>query len=120
MAELEPKELERVLNLGPHLYGYPVDLFVELIKLTALRGLTHYAQEGIVILRADFSRPIAFVGQISAHCGKQLLRELVHFQKVLKFKPDALIRNAVIAKFNLCKPVDVLVVKKALICNWIA
>jgi len=51
MAELALEDPEWMLDLSPHLRDDPVDLFVELIQLTALGGLAHDAPEGIALLR---------------------------------------------------------------------
>ena len=51
MADLALDDSQRMLNLGPHLRDDPIDLFVELIKLTALWSLAHDAPKSIAIFR---------------------------------------------------------------------
>ena len=57
VGKLALEDPERMLNLDPHLFDDPVDLFVEIIQLTALGGLAHDTPESVAAFRETDASP---------------------------------------------------------------
>lgn len=57
VGKLALEDPERMLNLDPHLFDDPVDLFVEIIRLTALGGLAHDTPESAAAFRETDASP---------------------------------------------------------------